>query len=83
LAREMVGKNVKRYTIKRWKELPKEFPLLKCPSCSKEMRRTFYSLAYPIEVDRCYGCQTTWFDKDELEILQCAIENNLAGKKIA
>ncbi|MCG2678035.1 zinc metalloprotease HtpX [bacterium] len=82
LAKEMVGKNVKRYTIKKWKELPKEFPQLKCPSCLKEMRRTFYSLAYPIEVDRCYGCQATWFDKDELEILQCAIENNLAGQRI-
>lgn len=82
LAKEMVGKNVKRYTIQRWKELPKEFPQLKCPSCLKEMRRTFYSLAYPIEVDRCYGCQATWFDKDELEILQCAIENNVAGERI-
>ncbi|MCG2675868.1 zf-TFIIB domain-containing protein, partial [bacterium] len=82
LAKEMVGKNVKRYTIKKWKELPKEFPQLKCPSCLKEMRRTFYSLAYTIKVDRCYGCQATWFDKDELEILQCAIENNLAGQRI-
>ena len=46
----------------------------KCPKCVKPMIRKFYSYAYHIEVDECNGCNLIWFDKDELEILQCLIE---------
>jgi Zn-finger nucleic acid-binding protein len=28
-------------------------------------------------VDRCSYCGLTWFDRDELEMLQCMIENRL------
>jgi Zn-finger nucleic acid-binding protein len=41
------------------------------------MVRGFYSSAHLIEVDRCGNCGITWFDQDELEMLQCMIENRL------
>ncbi len=49
-----------------------------CPKCftinKSPMNRVFYTEAYRIEVDRCYSCQMIWFDKNELEVLQCLIE---------
>ena len=32
-----------------------------------------------IEIDRCGFCGLTWFDRDELEMLQYMVENRLAG----
>jgi len=52
-------------------------PLLPCPQCRNPMHRGFYSSAHLIEVDRCGNCGITWFDQDELEMLQCMIENRL------
>jgi heat shock protein HtpX len=52
-------------------------PLLPCPKCKNLMFRGFYSSAHLIEVDRCGSCGITWFDQDELEMLQCMIENRL------
>jgi len=51
---------------------------LACPKCKNPMLRGFYSQAHLIEVDRCSYCGLTWFDKDELEMLQCMIGNRLA-----
>jgi heat shock protein HtpX len=45
-----------------------------CPKCGKPMVRKFYSYAYHVEIDECNICKLTWFDADELEILQCLIE---------
>ena len=42
------------------------------------MLRGFYSAAHMIEVDRCSFCELTWFDRDELGMLQCLIENRIA-----
>lgn len=53
-------------------------PRLACPKCNNPMLRSFYSQAHLIEVDRCSYCGLTWFDKDELEMLQCLVENRLA-----
>jgi Zn-finger nucleic acid-binding protein len=53
-------------------------PALPCPKCKNPMHRGFYSLNYLVEVDRCSGCGVTWFDRDELEMLQCMIEHRLA-----
>lgn len=50
-----------------------------CPKCGHEMNRTFYSMAYLIELDRCSYCRLTWFDNDELEMLQCMIDNRMAS----
>ncbi|MGQ9465794.1 MAG: M48 family metalloprotease [bacterium] len=48
----------------------------KCPKCGKPMTRKFYSYAYHIEIDECAECNLIWFDRDELEILQCLIEKD-------
>jgi heat shock protein HtpX len=45
-----------------------------CPRCGKPMVRKFFSYAYHVEVDECRNCGVVWFDRDELEILQCMIE---------
>ncbi len=50
-----------------------------CSKCGNVMFRTFYSGAYLIEIDRCNVCGLTWFDVDELEMLQCLIENRITG----
>jgi heat shock protein HtpX len=52
-------------------------PLLACPKCGNPMMRGFYSQAHMIEVDRCSFCGITWFDQDELVMLQCLIENRI------
>ena len=57
----------------------KAAPLLVCPKCRSrgvQMVHNFYSDAYRIEVDYCY-CGCMWFDKDELELLQYLIEENV------
>jgi len=56
----------------------KENSLINCPQCQSQMLRTFYSGAYPVEIDKCLNCDIVWFDKDELEILQYLIENKAA-----
>lgn len=51
--------------------------LLACPRCEPQrgkMLRTFYTAAYHVEIDKCFYCGSIWFDKDELEVLQCLIE---------
>ena len=52
-------------------------PLLACPKCANPMSRGFYSYAHLVEVDRCSFCNHTWFDQDELEMLQCIIQNRM------
>jgi len=54
--------------------------LLDCPKCGNPMYRAFYSLAYLIEIDRCSFCSLTWFNQDELEMLQCLIENRIVPR---
>ncbi|MGB9722051.1 MAG: M48 family metalloprotease [bacterium] len=58
----------------RFKLLIETLDKRKCPKCGKPMTRKFYSYAYHIEIDECVECNLIWFDKDELEILQCLIE---------
>ncbi|MBI5026053.1 MAG: M48 family metalloprotease [Nitrospirae bacterium] len=60
----------------------KMVPLISCPKCKNKMLRTFYSLAYLVEIDRCGFCGLTWFDQDELEMIQCMIENKMASVSI-
>ncbi|MGW8272770.1 MAG: M48 family metalloprotease [Thermodesulfovibrionales bacterium] len=50
-----------------------------CPKCARDMTRTFFSLAYLVEIDRCSMCGIMWFDQDELEMLQCMVENRMAS----
>jgi heat shock protein HtpX len=61
------------------KSTGKAIPLRNCPKCSHPMMRTFFTLAYPVQIDRCSSCGVTWFDPDELEMLQCMIANRMAA----
>lgn len=49
-------------------------PLLACPKCKQPMYRGFYSAAFLIEIDRCSFCGLTWFDQDELQMIQSLTE---------
>jgi len=53
-------------------------PNLSCPKCRNPLLRGFYSQSHLVEIDRCSSCGLTWFDQDELAMLQCMIENRLA-----
>jgi Zn-finger nucleic acid-binding protein len=44
------------------------------------MSRRFFSAAYSVEIDRCTFCDLTWFDQDELAMLQCLIENRIVSE---
>ena len=45
-----------------------------CPDCGSRMLPRPYSYHYVVPVDKCLSCNKTWFDADELEILQILIE---------
>ena len=78
LAKAVITDNQRKLSLKRLKRAGNvSTPLLGCAQCHNPMMRTFYSLAYLIEIDRCGYCGLTWFDADELEMLQCLIENRI------
>ncbi|MDH4161105.1 MAG: zinc metalloprotease HtpX [Nitrospirota bacterium] len=56
-------------------------PLLPCPKCNNPMRRQFYSMSHLIEIDRCGYCGVTWFDQNELQMLQCMIHHRLTAER--
>ncbi len=70
---------LKNITRKTQKTNRKHITLIHCPRCKRRMSRTFYSMAYLIELDRCSYCGVTWFDYDELEMLQCMIDYKMAS----
>lgn len=81
LAEALTADNQKKLVLKRLKKTGgRNRELLSCAKCGNPMLRTFYSLAYLIEIDRCSLCNITWFDADELEMLQCLIENKMTAK---
>lgn len=78
LAKTVVKENQLRQPYRKSGDSGKSaIPLLACPKCGNPMSRGFYSQAHLIEVDRCGFCGITWFDQDELEMLQCLIENRI------
>lgn len=78
LAKAVVKENQLRHRSRKLGKNGKEvIPLLTCPKCGNPMYRGFYSLAHLIEVDRCSFCGITWFDQEELAMLQCLIENRI------
>ncbi len=80
LARAVINDNQRRLSIKKLKGADSGVkPHLQCPKCLNTMMRTFYSLAYLVEIDRCGMCNLTWFDTDEMEMLQCLIENRITA----
>ena len=83
LARAVLRENQSRriYQMSSGKSVA-TLPRLPCPKCKNPMFRGFYSQVHLIEVDRCSYCGLTWFDKDELTMLQCMIENRLAPESV-
>jgi heat shock protein HtpX len=80
LSRTVMKENLVKRNNPPGENLPIETGTLRtCPSCKNPMMRTFYSLAYLVEIDRCTCCGVTWFDPDELEMLQCMIVNKMAA----
>lgn len=78
LAKTVVKENQLRlHERKQRNDSKTSIPLFACPKCGNPMCRVFYSLAHLVEVDRCSFCAITWFDQDELEMLQCLIENRI------
>jgi len=47
-----------------------------CPLCGLKMQPRPFTYQYIIPVDKCFWCHKTWFDTDELEILQILIEKH-------
>jgi Zn-dependent protease with chaperone function/Zn-finger nucleic acid-binding protein len=80
LAKTTITSNQMRYTRRKLSSgssNPAAFIL--CPKCRNAMYRGFYSQAYLVEIDRCSFCGLTWFDQNELEILQCLIANRMGA----
>jgi Zn-dependent protease with chaperone function/Zn-finger nucleic acid-binding protein len=44
-------------------------PKLLCPRCNQTMMRSYFSYQFNVVVDRCFVCDVTWFDTNELEML--------------
>jgi heat shock protein HtpX len=80
LAKAVMADNRRKMTISRLKgKEARTRPLLHCAKCGNPMLRTFYSLAYLIGIDRCGICGLTWFDSEELTMLQCMIRNKITA----
>jgi heat shock protein HtpX len=78
LAKAVLMDNQRALTIRKTKGTDiRTKPRRVCSKCKNPMFRTFYSFAYLIEIDRCGVCGVTWFDPDEIEMLQCIIENRI------
>ncbi len=45
-----------------------------CKNRGQKMCKRLFNRFYPVEIDKCMACGLTWFDKDELEIMQCIFE---------
>lgn len=81
LARAVIADNQRNISKKKLKgAAAKPMSVFSCPKCGNPMFRTFYSLAYLIEIDRCNICRITWFERDEIEMLQCVIENKITAR---
>jgi Zn-finger nucleic acid-binding protein len=82
LARATVRENQLRSAQRRLSDFRQRrtLPLLACPKCENPMFRGFFSAAYTVEIDRCSFCGITWFDQNELKLLQCLIENRVVSE---
>ncbi len=48
-----------------------------CPKCRNirfPMGRRLFNVYFHVEIDKCGSCGAVWFDRDELEVLQCLSE---------
>ena len=80
LAKATITNNQMRYSRQKLSSgIRNSAAFISCPKCGNAMYRGFYSQAYLIELDRCSFCGFTWFDRNELEILQCLIANRIGA----
>lgn len=82
LSKITLKKNQVKKITRSVKGSERNIPLLSCPLCKNKMTRAFYSLVYLIELDRCSWCRVTWFDRDELKMLQCMIHTRMASERL-
>ncbi|HEX9021971.1 MAG TPA: M48 family metalloprotease [Nitrospirota bacterium] len=83
LTRTMLKENQLRFGRQKLSAKDRDLiPLRHCPKCKNPMLRGFYSAAYLIELDRCSFCGLTWFDRDELAMLQCIVESKAPGTPV-
>jgi Zn-finger nucleic acid-binding protein len=52
-----------------------------CKNRNQKMRKCLFNRFYHVEIDKCMACGLTWFDKDELEIMQCIFETRDAESR--
>lgn len=45
-----------------------------CKHLDTKLRKCLFNRFYHVEIDKCMTCGLTWFDKDELELMQCLYE---------
>ncbi len=78
LMRAVTADSLRSLTIRKQRLKERKLVhLTLCPRCGRSMFRSFYSYAFLIELDKCSMCRVTWFDADELDMLQCLIENKI------
>lgn len=82
LARATLRENQLKRIARHAKKGERISPPVHCPQCGHPMMRTFFSLAYLVEIDRCTVCNVTWFDQDELRMLQCMIDGKMASENL-
>jgi heat shock protein HtpX len=82
LAKSTIQENQRKFAERKLMNLNRStIPLLTCPKCRNPMFRGFYSTAYLIEIDRCSFCGITWFDREELSMLQCLVEPKIVSNE--
>lgn len=59
----------KNYLRSKSPEFSDPRPKHVCPLCKLTMTRNYFSYQFNIIVDRCFACDVTWFDANELEML--------------
>ena len=46
----------------------------RCQPRGRNMRKCLFNRYYHVEIDKCMDCGRVWFDKDELDVMQCLYE---------
>ena len=64
-----------------FQESDRRYRCQQCLAQPKKWRKCFFNRYYHIEVDKCMACGLTWFDKDELDVMQCIFETRDAQER--
>jgi len=69
-----------RNPIKTQKTADKGTDRPRCPGCGYGLAARPFNYQYFVPVEKCLSCFKTWFDADELEILQILVEDAKSGR---